>query len=301
MGIPRLDTLVKVSRGTRLELDAGQVPGQIQLKSWDRNEVSVSGPSNAGVSVRNGALHVVEAPAERGRSNNRSGSAAQRSGLVGNNGRGAAARPRSDSVNWQVMVPTWMAMDISAGFAQVSVEGAGATVEVDAFGSINVTGGSGRVTATSHAGSVTIENNRGQQVTAEATNGMVRVIGTTAEILRAESVNGSVRLERVDARQVYATSVNADVEFDGLIRDQGKYRLTSHNGRVRVAIPETSNVTVMATSYRGAFSNAFPVTAASTGRSQGRGGQAFTMGTGSAELVVTSFNGNVEFVRSTGR
>jgi DUF4097 and DUF4098 domain-containing protein YvlB len=126
---------------------------------------------------------------------------------------------------------------------------------------------------------------------------MVRVIGTSAEIVRAESVNGSVRLERVDARQVFATSVNADVEFDGPIRDQGKYRLTSHNGRVRVAIPESSNVTVMATSYKGAFSNAF----ASTRKSQGRGGQAFTMGNGSAELVVTSFNGNVEFVRSTGR
>ena len=163
------DTVIAVSRGARLEIEATAQADRIEVRAWDRDEVEVESAAPVRVSTT-GALVRLVAPG-------------------GRSGRGR--------VSYEVSVPRWMPITVNASGADVTVQGAGADVAVETVGgSIRVNGGSGRVSTHSVGGSVNVENAQGR-VDARSFNQGVRLIGINGEI-RAESSNGSVRLERVE-------------------------------------------------------------------------------------------------------
>ena len=88
--------------------------------------------------------------------------------------------------------------------------------------------------------------------------------------------------------------MNGDVGYDGPIRNGGRYTLSSHNGDVTLAMPESSSATVSVSTFNGEFESEFPVTL----REARKGKRfSFTIGGGSAQVSLESFQGTVQLVR----
>ena len=62
--------------------------------------------------------------------------------------------------------------------------------------------------------------------------------------ISAETVNGDIEMSRVQAGSVDAATVNGDLSYDGVIRDDGQYRMTTHNGDIAITVPDKANARV---------------------------------------------------------
>lgn len=264
---PTSDTTVAVRRGTRLELST--LGGDIMVHTWDRNAVRVVAEhsSRERIEVKTlGAVVTVTARASRG-----------------------AGR----AVDYAMTVPRWMDMNLSGTYSDVSVDGAeGRVVAESVQGDLTVTGGQGLVSLQSVEGDVTLTNASGR-IELNTTNGEIVARDLNGEVY-AETVNGDIRLEAVRSGNVTATTVNGDLDYYGEIRNDGRYRLSTHNGDVTVAIPASANVTVSVATFQGEFESDFPLTL--TPNAQGKR-FSFTIGTGSGRLELESFQGTIRLRR----
>ncbi len=97
---------------------------------------------------------------------------------------------------------------------------------------------------------------------------------------------------------VDVATVNGNIVYDGVALDGGRYRFTTHNGNITMAIQESANATITVRTYQGQFSAALPVKGVGEAR---RGRRAiYTLGNGSAEVEMESFNGTIRLRRSEG-
>lgn len=264
---PAADTLIRVSRGARLEMEASTQVQRIEVRTWDRDEVEVVSAAPVRV-FTTGALVRLE-------------------------GGGGGGRGRGQRATYQLSIPRWMPIDVEASAGDVTVEGAGADVSVETVGgSVRVSGGNGRVSARSVGGSVTIEAAQGR-IDATSINQTVRLVDVSGEV-RAEATNGRIVLQGVRSGDVFASTTNGSIDFTGEIRDDGIYRLSTHNGQVSVAIQEGANATVSVSTYNGRYSSTFPVQVTQMGADRR---STFQIGSGSARIEVSSFNGNISFRR----
>ena len=88
--------------------------------------------------------------------------------------------------------------------------------------------------------------------------------------------------------------MDGDVTYDGSIRDDGRYKLTTHDGDVMVSIAAGTNATIEVATFDGEFVADFPIQI--TG-AQGSRKFSFVIGDGSARLELHSFDGNIELLR----
>jgi hypothetical protein len=265
-GVPAhaVDTVLAVSPGSRLDLDVGAQQADIEIRVWDRDEVRVESPSPLSVSLAGSVVRVAGSQMRFGR-----------------------------QTDYEISVPSWMPLTVNGTMADVSIEGAGADVQVETvMGTVRVAGGNGRVSVKSMQGSVTIEGARGR-IEAFSGNGGVRVTGSTGQI-HAETLSGAVWLEGVESNEVLATTTNGNIDFDGPIRPDGRYRLTTHNGRVAITVQEGADATVNVSTYNGRYRTTFPISVTETGPDRRF---TFVIGSGSARIEASSFNGNIEFRR----
>jgi len=163
-------------------------------------------------------------------------------------------------------------------------------------GDIRVAGGSGLISLQSVQGGVSLTGAKGR-IEVHSVNQDVEVIGSSGEIT-AETVNGSVMLSRVDASSVSATTVNGDVVYDGPVRNGGRYSLSSHNGDLTLVVAEGTNASVAVSTFNGEFESDFPVTLTDTRKGRRFN---FTLGTGSAQVTLESFQGTIQLVRPGSR
>jgi DUF4097 and DUF4098 domain-containing protein YvlB len=265
--IQQIDTTVPVERGQRLEVSA--YGGEIAVKTWTRN-----------------AVRVEAAPSGRTRIElSRSATALS----VRTEGR----RGPASSLDLQITAPAWMGLDLSGVSTDVNVVGAKGQVSVETVeGEVVVDGGEGLVSLQSVQGSVSLTGAKGR-IEVNSVNEDVRVSRTSGEI-DAETVNGEIELEQVDATSVTATTVNGDITYDGPVRDGGRYAFSTHNGDLLLTVPQGSNATVAVSTFSGEFESEFPVTL-----TEARKGKrfSFTLGSGSAQVSLESFQGTIQLVR----
>src|SRR5207248_3287924 len=105
--------------------------------------------------------------------------------------------------------------------------------------------------------------------------------------ISVEGSQGEITAETVQA------TVNGDVTYDGTIKDGGRYRFSTHDGDLRVSVPEKANVSVSVSTFNGDFSACFPVQL--TGKTKHR--FSFTIGSGTARLELESFDGDIRLCR----
>jgi DUF4097 and DUF4098 domain-containing protein YvlB len=260
------DTVFAVAPGTRLEVENRR--GEVVIRAWDRQEVRI----RADLSSRQN-LEIL-----------RSGSMLR----VAPHTRGGSAE-----VDLDLDVPRWLDLSVQGNELDVTVTGSEAEIAIETVGGdIAVEGGAGLLTLRSIQGEVVVTGARGR-VEATSVNEDVTLIDVDGEI-QTETTNGELELRNIRADVVRAFAMNGDIEYDGTIRDGGRYVFTSHNGDLEVTVAEDANATVTVATYQGEFESEFPIRlTGTTGDKQ----FSFTLGSGSARVELQSFNGEIKLIR----
>jgi len=264
--VQQIDTTVPARQGQRLVVDL--YGGEVDVKTWARNAVRVEADPSSRTSVEISTAGDVEVRTE-------------------------GRRGPPSAVDLHLTVPAWMGLDLSGVYTDVTVSGTRGPINVETVqGEVDVTGGDGLISLRSVQGSVRLKGAKGR-ISVNSVNEDVRVSDASGEIV-AETVNGEIVLKRVDATSLEATTVNGDVGYDGPIRNGGRYTLSSHNGDVTIAMAESSSATVSVSTFSGEFESEFPVTLRETRKGKRF---SFTVGSGSAQVSLESFQGTVQLVR----
>lgn len=264
---PALDTTIAVSAGTRLRADVRS--GSIQVRVWDRSAVRVVS-TGAG-----GERPLVQASAS----------------LVSV---WSSARRPNAAVALDITVPRGMGVTLGGDRVEITVNGgSGEVVARNGSGRIAVNGGSGLVSAESTLGDVDVSNARGR-ITARSHGGRVRVLRVSGDV-EAESSQGHVVLAGVDATRLRATTTGGVIQFSGPIRAGGHYSFTTHDGSIRLLVPEPLSATVSVSTVSGGFSSDFPY---QVRERRGRGLFTAVVGRGDATVDLASFEGGIVIRRA---
>jgi DUF4097 and DUF4098 domain-containing protein YvlB len=265
--IQQIDSTVPVERGQRLEVDL--FAGDVDVKTWTKN-----------------AVRVVADPDGRGRVEIERSATALSVRTTGRHG------PPS-STDIQLTVPAWMALDISGVYSDITIAGARGPISAETVqGDVSAEGGDGLVSVKSVQGGVSVTGAKGR-IEANSVNADVEVHRSAGEI-STETVNGSIELSGTDATTLTATSVNGDLSYDGPVHPGGRYTFSTHNGDIMLAMAEGASAAVSVSTFNGEFESDFPVTLTETRKGKRFN---FTVGSGSAQVTLESFQGTISLVR----
>ncbi len=267
----QMDTTVVAQRGQRLQVNAAG--GDVIVRSWNRDAVQIqaSTPGRQRVEVTVSPTSVTVRT--QGRHNS------------------------STEVDLRITAPVWMAVTVSGVNTSAKVEGIRAPISIETVeGEIDVSGGEGLISLSSVQGSVALRGARGR-ISVNSVNEDVQVSNSAGEVM-AETVNGEITLDGVDAPTVDASTVNGDIEYAGPIRNGGRYAFSTHNGDITLTVAEGSNANVAVSTFNGEFESEFPVPLSGTRKGKGFN---FSLGTGSAQVRLESFQGTIQLVRPGGR
>ena len=163
----------------------------------------------------------------------------------------------------------------------VSVSTADGDVAIEGVAGVGVATLDGDV-AISNAGSATVSVTDGD-VWLDRVSGDISVSGIDADVV----------VTNADTRAISVTTVDGDVWYDGALHGDGSYSLSSHDGDVTLAIPETAGARISVSTFDGELVPSFAV--------QFRGGRLrggeFTVGDGSADVTLKSFDGDILLIR----
>lgn len=263
----QIDTTVNVARGQRLDVNA--FGGDVTVRAWNRNAVRVeattSGRDRVEVSSTATAVSV--------RTQGRHG-------------------PPSE-IALRVSAPPWIGLSLSGVHTNMTVDGIRAPISVETVeGEVEVNGGEGLISLRSVQGPVTLRGARGR-ISVNSVNEDLEVRNSSGEIV-AETVNGEITLQINHAASVDANTVNGDIVYSGPIRNGGRYAFSTHNGDVTLTVAEGTNASVAVSTFSGEFESEFPVPLRGTRAGKGFN---FTLGTGSAQVTLESFQGTIQLVR----
>ncbi len=265
--IQQIDSTVPVERGQRLEVDL--FAGDVDVKTWSKN-----------------AVRVVADPDGRGRVE------IERSATT-LSVRTTGRRGPPPSTDIEITVPAWMALDISGVYTDITIAGARGPITAETVqGDVSAEGGEGLVSVKSVQGGVSVTGAKGR-IEANSVNADVEVRRSSGEI-STETVNGGIDLVGTDATTLTATSVNGDLSYDGPLHSGGRYALSTHNGDITVTVAEGASAAVSVSTFNGEFESDFPVTLTETRKGKRFN---FTIGSGSAQVTLESFQGTISLVR----
>jgi DUF4097 and DUF4098 domain-containing protein YvlB len=271
---PGSDKTVDVTKGTRLVLS--NQAGEVVVRSWDQDRVRIQ--------ASHGARETISAET----TDNTLRIRTQRS--TGSRGPGGL-------VDYQITVPRWMPVNLTGTYLDATIEGTQAEVTVETVhGNAKVTGGNGAVSLRSVEGVITVDKANGR-VQANTVNEGIRITNSSGEIT-AETTNGNIFIDNATTSNLEAFTVNGEVTFNGTIRDNGVYKLGTHNGDIRVGLGGANNATIFVRTFQGDFAADFPVQLPE-GQNARSGSKRFnfTLGSGSARIELQSFGGDIVLAR----
>lgn len=274
---PKSDQTVDVTKGTRLVLSNNA--GEVVVRSWDQDKVRIQ--------ATHGSRETISAETIDNTLRIRTQRAAGSRG------------PASNLVDYQITVPRWMAVNLSGTYLDATIEGTTAEVTVETVhGNARVSGGNGAVSLRSVEGVITVDKASGR-VQATTVNEGIRITNVSGEIT-AETTNGDIFIDNATTSNLEAFTVNGEVTFNGTIRDNGTYRLGTHNGDIRVGLGGANNATVFVRTFQGDFAADFPVQLPE-GQNPRSGSKRFnfTLGSGSARIELQSFGGDIVLARKS--
>jgi DUF4097 and DUF4098 domain-containing protein YvlB len=260
----QVDTTVNVGRGQRLQVNA--YGGEVTVRAWNRDAVRVE----ASASDRDRVEISTSATAVSVRTHG-----------------------RPSGLELRISAPPWIALSLAGVHTSVKVEGVLAPISAETVeGAVEVTGGNGLISLRSVQGSVTLRGAKGR-ISVNSVNEDVSVANSSGEIV-AGTVNGEIDLRIIDAATVDASTINGDIAYSGSIRNGGRYGFTTHNGDITMTVAQGTNASVAVSTFNGDFESEFEVPL--RGTQKGKGFR-FTLGSGSAQVTLESFQGTIELVR----
>ncbi|HEY3012004.1 MAG TPA: DUF4097 family beta strand repeat-containing protein [Gemmatimonadales bacterium] len=263
----QVDTTVSVARGQRLDVNA--YGGQVTVRAWNRNAVRVEATTSSRDQVEVSSSATTVSVRTQGRHG-----------------------PPSD-IELRISAPSWIGLRLSGVNTSMKVEGVRAPISAETVeGEVDVDGGEGLVSLRSVQGAVRLRGAKGR-ISVNSVNEDVEVAGSTGEVVAA-TVNGEITLQIADAASVDASTINGDIAYSGPIRNGGRYALSTHNGDITLTVAQGTNASVAVSTFSGEFESEFPVPLSGTRKGKGFN---FTLGSGSAQVTLESFQGTIELVR----
>ena len=116
----------------------------------------------------------------------------------------------------------------------------------------------------------------------------------------ADTVSGEINLVDVTCERATAGSTSGSIAFSGPLARSGRYELKAHSGDVRVALSGDPGFELDARTFSGSVRSDVPVTTRPGETISLRGPQKGLRGVhgdGSAQLVLTSFSGDITIVK----
>lgn len=273
---PGSEKTVDVAKGTRLVLS--NQAGEVVVRSWDQDRVKIV--------ANHGSRETISAEVTDNTLRIRTMRTGQSRGPGG-------------LVDYQITVPRWMPVNLTGTYLEATIEGTQAEVTVETVhGNAKVTGGNGNVSLRSVEGVITVDKANGR-VQATTVNEGIRITNSQGEIT-AETTNGDIFIDSAQTSALEAYTVNGEVTFNGTIRDNGVYKLGTHNGDIRVGLGGAKNATVFVRTFQGDFRSDFPVQLPE-GQKANSGSKRFnfTIGSGSARIELQSFGGDITLARQS--
>ena len=204
---------------------------------------------------------------------------------------GRMGPPRA--TDYTITMPRGMGLKVSGVYTEVSVEGSEAEVRAQTVrGDITLTGGRGFVSLRSVQGGVRVRGARGR-IELASVNEAVDVADVQGEI-QAETVNGDVILAGVASSMVDASTVNGDICYQGAIAKDGHYRFATHNGDISLGLADDASAMVSVSTFEGDFESVFKTRLTDSGGKR----FSFTLGSGSAEIALESFQGTIRLLHA---
>lgn len=268
-GTGHTDTTITVRTGDRLEVS--NFSGDVTVTGWDKSAVRVEADHGArtqvGLDRRPGVLRLSS----------------------------IGYRGPAGEVGYEIHVPTWMGVDISGPFTDVTIEGMRGDLKVETVkGDVNVDGGDGSVELSSVQGDVAIKNAKGR-IKLNSINEGVTVTKVTGQ-LEAQTVNGDIVIDDVQLDGLDVSSVSGDLWFEGPLLRNGRYRLATHEGTIQIVLPDHPNANVSVSTFSGDFSSDQGVL---MNGSEGNRRSQFVLGAGGPQLSLESFSGSIQLLKSS--
>lgn len=257
------DTTFAVRADARLELRNAE--GAIRVDAWDesRVRVRVEHGSRDRLRVENrGAVVSIGTERDRG---------------------------RAVAVDYRITVPRGMALTVMGMEAYIEVVGVRGDVRAESVEGDIVARDIGMASLSTVEGDITVYG-AASHLRASTTDGDL-VLDDVQGNLEATTLDGDVLLTRIASAIVSVSTVDGEIRYDGVIRDDGRYRFTTHDGDVTLLVPSGVNATVTVATYDGDFESTFPVRVQPRGQHGHR--FTFTLGNGSAQVELESFDGAI--------
>lgn len=209
--------------------------------------------------------------------------------VVGPTGENRPPRRESRLV---LRVPRGTAVEIQTRDGNAEVDGTGGLIRVRSEGGgITVRGASRTVTAETVSGSIDVSGSS-QTVVATSATGAIHLAGVRG-YLEVSTTDGEVVLSDCSPSQATITTVTGPVRFDGTIRPHGLARIDTYTGNVELKLPPDIDATFEVSSFAGDIVNDLGPAAHNTSRYAPGHELQFTLGDGSARIVVDTFGGAV--------
>jgi DUF4097 and DUF4098 domain-containing protein YvlB len=262
----QVDTTLNAVRGQRLAVNA--YAGEVTVRAWNRNVVRIEADGDQN------QLEIASSP---------TGISIRTQGRHGPPG----------EITIRISAPAWMGLSLAGVNTSAKVEGIRAPISVETVeGEVDVTGGESLISLRSVQGSVRLRGAKGR-INVNSVNDDVEVANSSGDIA-AQTVNGEILLQGVDASSLDANTVNGDISYSGPIRSNGRYALSTHNGDLTLTVPQGTSAAVTVSTFSGDFESEFPVPLQGTRKGKGFN---FTLGSGSAQVTLESFQGTIRLVR----
>ena len=262
----QVDTTLNAVRGQRLAVNA--YAGEVTVRAWNRNAVRIEADGDQN------QLEIASSP---------TGISIRTQGRHGPPG----------EITIRISAPAWIGLSLAGVNTSAKVEGIRAPISVETVeGEVDVTGGESLISLRSVQGSVRLRGAKGR-INVNSVNDDVEVANSSGDIA-AQTVNGEILLQGVDASSLDANTVNGDISYSGPIRSNGRYTLSTHNGDLTLTVPQGTSAGVTVSTFSGDFESEFPVPLQGTRKGKGFN---FTLGSGSAQVTLESFQGTIRLVR----
>src|SRR5690606_604997 len=203
----------------RGKVEVSNLKGQVEVRTWDRNEVRITGSLGDGV--------------ERLESDG--------------GGRKLSVRVRyprngrdSEATTLVLEIPRQASLDVDSVAASVDVQGvAGDELEIDSgSGPATAVGGPRNASHESVSGDLKLNHNR-REVDIESVSGKVALRGRIGGHIDVETVSGDIDIDTRGERlaRLESSSVSGDSSIRTAMADGGRFSFESVSGDVRLALP----------------------------------------------------------------
>ncbi|MCA0393815.1 MAG: DUF4097 family beta strand repeat-containing protein [Proteobacteria bacterium] len=258
----------------RGRVDISNVKGRIEVRTWDKAEVAITGSLGEGAERLQveGDQRNLEVKVRYPRNSR-----------------------NTEPTTLVLQVPRHASLDIEGVAATIDVAGvAGDELDIDSVsGSVTAVGAPRSADISSVSGDLRLNLNS-ETVEVESVSGTIALRGRIGGEVSAETVSGDITIDtRGEAvRRFSASTVSGNAGFTGALADGGRISAESVSGNLRLTLQKALSARVHAESFSGSLS----APGVSVSRPKYGPGSSFehSFGSGSGEIRLETFSGNAE-------